>query len=215
MGAFDLVLACVAKCILPSHETGPKTAEATDLGAAIFSWEGHHLITLPKLNGTEASLCISKHSTTSLQLLWPPAAQTQGVFSPWCIEVQAWPEFIQPAEQQWLASKKMRLLWLKTVMKACTKLRPAVCSAHSNCCLEQSSDLFCFCFLNKTKQRIYRNQASSVTRNIFWYLSAFPLQMCSWAGSTHPLTVLQHPPTSRQGMAVLRVDENMEGTLTE
>lgn len=106
---------CVARCIL-SDKTEPTTVRITNHSPAIFSQEGHHLITLLKLCVTEAILCVSKHSIPSLQPLQPPTAQTQGVFSPWRIEVHAWSEFIQPEEQQWLASEKWdyycwRQLW--------------------------------------------------------------------------------------------------------
>lgn len=105
MGAFNLVLPCVARYIL-LDETEPTIIKITDHSPAIFSQEGHHLITVLKLYVIEAILCVSKHSTPSLQPLHPPTVQTWGVFSPWRIEVHAWSEFIQPEEQQWLASKK-------------------------------------------------------------------------------------------------------------
>lgn len=81
MWAFNLVLPCVARCIL-LDKTEPTTARITNHSPAIFSQEGRPLITLLKLCVTEAILCVSKHSTPSLQPLQPPTAQTQGVFSP-------------------------------------------------------------------------------------------------------------------------------------
>lgn len=81
--------------------------------------------------------------------------------------------------------QKMRLLWLETIMKACVKLGPDVCSAHSKYCLEQSPGLFSFYFFKQNRI----DRISSVTRKIFWCFSALLLQMCDWAGSSHPPTV--------------------------
>lgn len=140
---------CAARCIL-SDETEPTTAKITNHSPAIFSQEGHHLITLLKLCVTEAILCVCKHSTPSLQPLQPPTAQTWGVF----FTLTHWdPRLIRVHSTQRAAMtrfQKMRLLWLETIMKACVKQRPDVCSAHSKYCLEQSPGLFWFCFLNKT-----------------------------------------------------------------
>lgn len=97
-----------------------RNKQAPGLLAAAWSAEGHNLMTVPKLRGTEAALCISKRtaclsSTSSLPL--PPHPRLRG----FCALAHRGPcltEFIQPNSSSDPRPKKMRLLWLQNVVKA-------------------------------------------------------------------------------------------------